>query len=393
MGKITPVSVKYIVRALIELTSIAEKPDVIGAIFGQTEGLLGSELELRELQKAGKIGRIEVNLETKKGKTSGEILLPSSMDKAETAIIAASLETIEKVGPCDSKITIKNIEDVRISKRNFVLERAKKLLKNLVTDMPDSQEFTNLVTKRVRELEIKSYGKDKLPAGPAVDDSEEIIIVEGRADVITLLKYGLKNVIALNGSRICDTILDLARQKVTTLFVDGDRGGDLIIKNLSGLTELDFVAKAPDGKEVEELTLKEIQKALRAKIDWSHIKLENKPRKEPVKKYEERRREFKPLRLPKKQAIIMKDMAEELVGTRGAFVLDETLSVLGKVPSKELIDTLENMSDDIYAVVVDGTVDSKLARAAERKNIQFIIAKDSNAGKTNVGIVSAKDLK
>ncbi len=412
MGKITPVSIKYIVHADIKLTSIAEKPDVIGAIFGQTEGLLGSELELRELQKSGKIGRIEVNLESKKGRTSGEILLPSSLAKSETAIVAASLETIEKVGPCDSKIFVTKIEDVRVSKRNKILIRAKELLRNLVETLPDSQEFTNIVTRQVRALEIKEYGKDRLPAGPAIDDSEEIIVVEGRADVITMLKHGIRNVIALNGARATDTILELIPRKITTLFVDGDRGGDLIIKNLSNLSELDFVCKAPDGKEVEELTMKEIQKALRSKITWDQIAAEavekgrdsrsdrgdrNSDRSSRSdKRYEPRReRRDTPARkveLSKKNAKILKDMAEELIGTRGAFILDEALSILGKVPNKELTDTLENISESIYAIVVDGTADSKLVRVAENKNIQLIVAKDSSAGRSRIKIVSPKDL-
>jgi DNA primase len=71
MGKISPVSIKYIIHARLELSGVAERPDIIGAVFGQTEGLLGSDLELRELQKSGRIGRIDVKLEIKSGKTSG----------------------------------------------------------------------------------------------------------------------------------------------------------------------------------------------------------------------------------------------------------------------------------------------------------------------------------
>ena len=125
MAKISQVSSKYIVHTTIEIDGIVDKPDVIGAIFGQTEGLLGADLELRELQRSGRIGRIEVNLETKSGKTSGSILIPSSLDKAETSIIGAALEVIQKIGPCSAKIKVQNIEDVRVSKRRFVIDRAK----------------------------------------------------------------------------------------------------------------------------------------------------------------------------------------------------------------------------------------------------------------------------
>jgi len=408
MGKISPVSIKYIVHANMELSGVAERPDIIGAIFGQTEGLLGSDLELRELQKSGRIGRIDVRLESKAGKTTGEILLPSSMGKTETAIIAAALETIERVGPCDAKIKITNIEDVRISKRTFVLERAKELLTKLVTELPDSQAFTNLLAQNVRTMEVTEYGKDRLPAGPAIDESEEIIIVEGRADVVNLLRYGIRNAVALKGARASDTIIDLTKKKITTLFVDGDRGGDLIIKNLASLTDLDYVTKAPDGKEVEELTQKEIMKALRLKVTWEQVKGEIKsgepitmPRVEaeteveepavavsvvrPQRSFEQSRTEITKAPGELKQ---MKTMAEELLGTRGAFVLDKNLNVLGRVPVKELEDTLRNMTEGVFAVVMDGIADMNLVKVAEDKDIKYIIAHSSSARSRSTRILT-----
>ncbi len=214
MGKISPVAAKYIVHVTIEIDGVVDKPDVIGAIFGQTEGLLGTDLELRELQKSGRIGRIEVNTDTRSGKTKGTIDIPSSLDKAETAIIAAAMEIIQRIGPCTAKIQAQSIEDVRVSKRNFVIGRAKELLKNLISSsMPDSQELADEVAYSVRVMEIQEYGKDRLPAGPAIDESDEIIVVEGRADVLNLLKHAFKNVIAMNGTSVPETIVDLCKKK------------------------------------------------------------------------------------------------------------------------------------------------------------------------------------
>ena len=227
MGKISPVSAKYIIHTAINIEGIVEKPDVIGAIFGQTEGLLGSELELRELQRSGRIGRIEVNTDTKGGRTGGVITLPSSLDKAETSIVAAALEVIERIGPCNANIKVQKIEDVRVSKRKRVVDRAKVLLKNLVDhSMPDSQELADEVTFSVRVMEIRDFGKDRLAAGPGVEDGDEVIVVEGRADVVNLLKHGIKNAIAVNGTSIPETISELSKKKIVTAFVDGDRGGD-----------------------------------------------------------------------------------------------------------------------------------------------------------------------
>ncbi|GAG52847.1 unnamed protein product, partial [marine sediment metagenome] len=232
----------------------------------QTEGLLGADLELRELQRSGRIGRIEVNLETRGGKTSGEIIVPSSLDKAETSITGAALEIIQRIGPCNSRIKVGNIEDVRISKRSFVVERAKELLKRMMdTVVPDSQELSDEVAYSVRVMEIQEYGKDRLAAGPSIDDSDEIVIVEGRADVLNLLKHGIKNAIAINGTSVPETVIELCKKKIVTVFVDGDRGGDLIIREFNKVAEIDYVCRAPTGKEVEELTKKEIHKTLRGR--------------------------------------------------------------------------------------------------------------------------------
>src|SRR3989344_2136490 len=240
MGKISPVSTKYIIHTNISIEGIVDRPDVIGAIFGQTEGFLGQDLELRELQRSGKVGRIEVKVENSNGKSSGQIIIPCSLDKAEAAIIAASLETIERIGPCNSKVRIAKIEDLRTSKREFVIARAKELLQELQANvLPDSQELTDEVAHAVRMMEIQEWGRDKLASGPSIEDSDEIILVEGRADVLTLLKYGFKNVICMNGTNVPDSIKQLCKEKTVIVFVDGDRGGDMIVKQLMASTEID----------------------------------------------------------------------------------------------------------------------------------------------------------
>ena len=415
MGKISPVAAKYIIHASIDIEGVVDRPDVIGAIFGQTEGLLGSDLELRELQKSGRIGRIEVNTEIRSGKTNGTIDIPSSMDKAETAIIAAALEIIQRIGPCNAKIQAQSIEDVRVSKRAFVVERAKELLKNLMSStMPDSQELADEVAYSVRVMEIQEYGKDRLPAGPAIDESDEIIIVEGRADVLNLLKHGFKNAIALNGTSVPETAVELCAKKVVTLFVDGDRGGNLIVKELTSLADVDFVARAPDGKEVEEITQKEIHKALRGRISGEQAKLEFSKETEkynnnirPLQRTMDRRpQQFRPV--PPRQPMfsrrpivispenkkVFRDMLENLVGTRGAQVLDQKLNTLGKVPVTELESAIKSLNNTAYAIVFDGSVDSNIAKAAESANVKFLVGMDSKIkpNDTRVNVLTASEL-
>jgi len=264
---IDPSTTKYLVKAKLNADGIVEKPDVVGAIFGQTEGLLGDELDLRDLQKSGRIGRIEVDVHSRQGKSEGQILIPSSLDQVETVILASALETIDRVGPCKAKINVESIEDVRVVKREKIIERARELLTELIKQSKTSGiDLTESVRQSVQVEEITYYGKDRLPAGPNVAESDAIIVVEGRSDVLNLLKSGIKNAIAVEGTNVPKTIMDLSKERVITAFVDGDRGGELILRELFQVAEVDFVARAPRAHEVEELTQKQIMKCLRNKI-------------------------------------------------------------------------------------------------------------------------------
>lgn len=440
MAKISPVAAKYIIHSTIKIDGVVDRPDVIGAVFGQTEGLLGSELELRELQRSGRIGRIEVNMNTLSGKTQGEIIIPSSLDKTETAIVGAAMEIIQRIGPCNAKIRVEKIEDVRTSKRQFVVERAKELLRELTDKtLPDSQELADEVSQSVRMMEVMEYGPERIAAGPAIDESEEIIIVEGRADVLTLLKHGFKNVIAMNGTSCPQTIKELARQKNTTMFVDGDRGGDLIVREVISVADIDFVCKAPDGKEVEELTKKEIHKALRGRITAEQAKLDLGIDSEgalkedtdsmPTKKLFDRRQQQqqqrpqqnmrrpdnrpngnvnnrpkfpKPMGSPSGHAPEMvqsdslsqeekktlKQTMEDLFGTRGACIFDQNLNILGKVPLSELGSTIKSLNGGIYAVALDGTVDPDFVQLAEKVGIQHVVGTGSKVKESKINVLT-----
>ena len=267
MNNIDPNTTKYMIKARLTADGIVEKPDVVGAIFGQTEGLLGEELDLRDLQKSGRIGRIEVEVTSKSGKSDGLVYISSSLDQVETVVLASALETIDRVGPCKAAIKVLGIEDVRITKREKVIDRAKELLNDLIKQSKGTTtDLTDNIRQSIQVEEITSFGKDKCPAGPNVKSSEAIIIVEGRSDVLNLLKAGIKNAIAVEGTNIPQTVQDLSREKVVTAFVDGDRGGELILRELFQVAEVDFVARAPRAHEVEELSPKQIVKCLRNKV-------------------------------------------------------------------------------------------------------------------------------
>ncbi len=264
-------TVKYVVYASVEIDGLVEKPDVVGAVFGQTEGLLGDELDLRDSQKNGRIGRIEVDLNpTREGKTVGSVKIPSSLDMVETCIVAAALETVDRVGPCEAKIRVQKVEDTRNVKRKVLVDRAKDLLKNLInTEIPESKEISEMVRNEVKTAEIVEYGFERLPAGPSIDKMDEVIFVEGRADVINLLKNDITNVVAIQGAKVPKSLVELSKSKEVTVFLDGDRGGDIILRELvQGGVEIEHIARAPSGKEVEELTRKELIKCLRTKLPF-----------------------------------------------------------------------------------------------------------------------------
>jgi len=412
MSKLAPASIKYVIKAEIEAQGVIEKPDVIGAVFGQTEGLLGPDLDLRELQRTGRIGRIEVNITSEKGKSYGEIIIPSSLDSAETALIAATLETIERVGPCLAKITLKSVEDTREVKRKFVVEKAKAILKELLDkSTPDINRIAEEIKQEVKTYEITSY--QGLPCGPDVLESEDIIVVEGRADVINLVKYGIKNVIAIEGSSIPEAIIELSKEKTVTAFFDGDRGGLLNLKSLLETADVDYVALAPEGKEVEELSKKEVYKALREKISASQFKLEIKnengikKEREEIKKSAEieahvKERGFKQrqvavsvsqqkISLTENEKNIFSKTLEELIGTRAACIFDSSFNILGKVPIKELQNTLKTLENP-FAVVFDGKIDYKLDMIARKKGVKFLVGMEKENIKSPVIILSKEDL-
>ncbi len=362
MAKVALVSAKYIIKAKFEVEGIVEKPDVIGAIFGQTEGLLGYELDLRELQKSGRLGRIEVTTKTENDKTTGIIEIPLSLNKEETALLAAAVETVDRIGPYHAKVEVVSIEDVRTQKRKYIIERAKELLSKMVeaSDM-DIQEISEALRQAVREKELIEYGPEKLPAGPAIDSSDAIIVVEGRADVINLLRHGIKNVIALEGVKVPKTIIELSKKKTVTAFLDGDRGGDLILKELLQVAEIDYVARAPEGKEVEELTKKEIIKALRNKVSVEQILQE-------VKEKDKVKRKSK-----------LQELHEKAKNLNVAYLLNEKKEIVGEVPLRELEKVLEDLSMPVKYLVFSGVASQSLVNLAREKGIKYIVCSKKGA--------------
>jgi DNA primase len=403
---------KYIVKAHFDVQGVVEKPDVVGAVFGQTEGLFGPDLDLRELQKSGRIGRIEISLDSKRDKTTGTIVIPSSLDKVSTAIIAAAIESVDRIGPCEAKITLEKVEDVREEKRNAILTKAKDILRKWVVESsPSTEEVVKEVASSLRGVDLIEYGPEKLPAGPEVE-SGSLIVVEGRADVILLMKVGIKNVVALNGTKVPDTIIKLTKDKEVTAFLDGDRAGDLILKELQQVADIDYVARAPFGKEVEELTPKEIMKALREKVPINLARPVERPeraqfarpeRPERQERYErpyergygpsEPAAQAPPMPRPSLAPQVF-DVAKDLRGTLEAVIFDEGGKELGRMPVSELAEKIPSV-ESAHLVLFDGVVTQRLLDIAAGKNIRFVIGdrvSDGAKKPPNVNVMTLSDL-
>jgi DNA primase len=338
---------KYVIEGRIEVDGPVDKNDVVGAVFGQTEGIFSSELDLRELQKTGRIGRIEINVNTQGNRAVGRIIVPTNLDKYTTSLLAAMIESIDRVGPYQARVTIEKIEDTRLEKRKRIVERAKEILAAWERQkVPEDDLILRELEEALVKTKVVEYGPEKLPAGPELESSDEIIIVEGRADVINLLRYGYKNTVAVEGVKIPRSIAGLTRRKKRVIaFLDGDRGGDLILQELLQNCKIDAVARAPYGKEVEQLTAKEVHEALEHAV----------PPEEALKAREYAEKKSLPVDL--------KSFAKDVEGSLTAVLLSSEGQEVARMPVSELAMKLAGEKSVKY-VVFDGVVTQRLVDAA-----------------------------
>jgi DNA primase len=381
--------VKYTIYARFTIDGVVERHDVIGAIFGQTEGLFPKDFELRELQRTGKIGRIDIDLKSANDTTTGTLMVPSSLDRPETAVIAAAMETVDRVGPCDAKIAIEGIKDVRVDKLKRIQERAKELMRDWhVKENHDIELMLDQVSQEGKKIEPVHYGRERLTATPDISQRNDILVVEGRADVINLLRAGISGSIAVEGVKIPRTVRDLAKKKEITAFLDGDRGGDLILKELIQVAKPKYVARAPRGSEVEELDPDQIKAALAARVPVEEALAQEQqetaaPMEQPQKFVAAPQRlpreQRRPQRPPRQEvvrapSIAMEYMglASELKGTLEAVLIGREGGEMERFPVAELVEKLK-AADNIKAVVFDGIVTGRLIDAAVAKGVKAVV--------------------
>jgi len=380
MGALTIVS-KYMIVAQIEVGGVVDKSDIIGALFSQTEGLLGKDMDLRELQMMGRIGRIEIDILEKDSHTKARVNIPSNLDRYETALIAALIESVERVGPYPANVKILEIRDLREEKRNKIVERARELIKMMEEEvLPDTKEILERLKEDVAKAEVIEYGPERLPAGPDVDKADSIIIVEGRADVVNLVKHGYRNVIAIEGisQGIPQTVIDISKRKNVTAFVDGDKGGELVLRDLLKVAHIDYVARAPPGKEVEQLTAKEIARALRNKMTVEEYLAQQQAKSQEQPQTQQQAQpqapQPQPAGRPPEVPDFIKAKIDEMLGTLEAEIYDEKWSPIKRLAVRELPDFLSSSEGSAYAILMDGIATQRIVDLATKRGVKYIIA-------------------
>ena len=326
--------VKYHVKLSFEVDGLVERADIIGAIFGQTEGLLGPEMNLNELQRVSKVGRIEVNTFNTENTTKGDALLPMSTDIDTCSLIAAAIENIDKVGPFDSTFHLDAIDDVRASKKEDIVKRAKEIKQKWATkSVSEGDEILKTVHESNSD-KITTYGPKKLHCSTGVFDSPWIILVEGRADIINLLRAGYENALAFEGGRI-----------------------DESIKELKSVVHVDIELRADEGIEVEELTPQRVDELLSPVA---------KKAEEQLKAPALEKQEDSPL------ANICKEKYSELNESLEAIALDTDQKEIFKVPISELVPKISGQSGIKY-LLLDGIITQRLFDAAKNAGIEYVI--------------------
>ena len=409
--------VKYHVKLKFDVDGLVEKADIIGAIFGQTEGLLGPEMNLNELQKVSKVGRIEVNVDTKSNSARGDALIPMSTDISTAALIAAAIESIDKVGPFQAKFSLVGIDDIRAIKKKVIVDRAKKIVQEWATKtISEGEEMLKDVYDASKPGRLTTFGKAQLACGVGVFDSDWIILVEGRADVINLLRAGYDNSIAIEGAKIDETILKLTQGKRTIAFIDGDRAGDLILKELQGLVDIEKVYRAPAGREVEECTpleiseiLKDVEQFIKDKINdtntvpsnvqqiRNHYRIDHNQNQSTNQdqsssitynrnftnqslskhnNYDNNDQSQNPDNMITKEdeevSSIVKTVFQEINETLDAMVFDKSMKRIVKIPISEIMKKISDLKDG-NLLILDGIVTPRLVEAANKSGIKYII--------------------
>jgi len=317
-------------------------------------------------------------LHSKNDRTNGSITIPTSLDRVSTALIAASVESINRVGPCSAKVNLERIEDIREARRKIIIDRAKEILHRWnIESMPSVDEVYKEISDTMKVGKVEKYGPEELPAGPGLEGSKDIFVVEGRADVINLMRCGIFNTVALEGAKVPDSIKKITKERNATALLDGDRGGDLIQKELLQVTNVKYVGRAPRGKEIEECNCKEINEAIEGKVPVSELREGGGGKPQPPQAPPAPKKAAAHPPAPERVKVEVPDTvaqaAKALVGTLEAVLLNEKLELIERLPVSQLAEKLQQITG-VNTIVFDGIITQRIVDIAGDKNIRRIVA-------------------
>jgi DNA primase len=293
-------------------------------------------------------------------KTVGAVTIPNNLDQPTAALLAATLESIERVGPYDSKFKLVEVEDVREERRKKVLERARDIMQRWsASQRSEVIQMLNQVSEVSEVGKIVSLAPD-VEGGPEAEASDTLFIVEGRADLTALLKAGIKNVIATNGVNIPQYVVNLTSGKrEVTVLADGDRVGDMIVKELLRRgAKIDYVSKAPQGREVEDMKPIEILDLINRRVN--------------VKTYLASGYAVSKQVVPERLLNKIRELRERVKETFTAILVDSEGEVIEEIPVNQLFDRLNEL-DNVEGIVFDGIVSQRLLDLASSKDVKIIV--------------------
>ena len=202
---------------------------------------------------------------------------------------------------------------------------------------------------------------------------------------------------AVEGTNIPKSIIDLCEKKTTTAFFDGDRGGELILRELLQVADIDYVAFSPRGKSVEDMTKKEVIKTLRNKVPVEYVRDQYfedtaelpadllRPSRAVSGSDEGDRNDIfgrsgagqkKAKESVPKIPVTIRDHMEDVKGRNVARFLNEDMAVIRETRSEEMEKAVETLDASAAGLVVDRTVDQKLLDRLVWKGLEYVAAKD-----------------
>ncbi len=155
-------------------------------------------------------------------------------------------------------------------------------------------------------------------------------------------------------------------------FLDGDRAGGFILKELKSVVNIDIELRADPGLEVEELTPQRVADIL----------------KDATKDIKQQTTEPKQVsEVDKQLAAATSKVYNDLNETLEAVGLDSNNEQLFKVPISELVDKLSTQTGIKY-LILDGIITQRLLDGANQSGIEYIVGhRIANVSNSDVVII------